>query len=28
MSTTSKGKPAEKKGSFTAFTAEKDVSKL
>lgn len=27
MSTTSKGKPAEKKGSFTAFTAEKDVSK-
>ncbi|CAK9868112.1 unnamed protein product [Sphagnum jensenii] len=28
MSTTSKGKPAEKKGSFTAFKAEKDVSKL
>jgi hypothetical protein len=28
MSTTSKGKPAEKKGSLTAFTAEKDVSKL
>jgi hypothetical protein len=28
MSTTSKGKPVEKKGSFITFTAEKDVSKL